>query len=93
MTPNRTNHPPRKGIQIEKHKGGRTARLNARFTEAEKSAILAAAHVAGLSISDYIVFLMSQTQPAPFAPDKSGDSASQAEPVKSVSSPAESVPL
>lgn len=55
MAPNKTNHPSRKGVVIEKHKGGRTARLNARFTEAEKSAIMAAAHTAGLSVSDFIL--------------------------------------
>ena len=60
MTPNRTNRPPRKGIEIKKHKGGRTTRLNARFTEAEKAAIMAAAHAAGLSVSDFIMFLMAQ---------------------------------
>ena len=69
MAPNKTNHPSRKGIEIEKHKGGRTARLNARFTEAEKAVIMAAAHVAGLSISDLIMFLMAQAQPTLREPD------------------------
>ena len=71
MAPNKTNHPSRKGIEIEKHKGGRTARLNARFTEAEKAVIMAAAHVAGLSISDLIMFLMAQAQPTLREPDES----------------------
>jgi uncharacterized protein (DUF1778 family) len=55
MAPNKTNHPPRKGVEIEKHKGGRTARLNTRFTEAEKAEIMAVAHAAGLSVSDFIL--------------------------------------
>jgi uncharacterized protein (DUF1778 family) len=84
MAPNKTNHPSRKGVEIEKHKGGRTARLNARFTEAEKSAIMAAAHAAGLSVSDYIVSLMAQAQPTPFAPDKSGLVQAQADTAKFV---------
>ena len=69
MAANKINHPPRKGIEIGKHKGGRTARLNARFTEAEKAAIMAAAHAAGLSVSDFIMFLMAQTQPTSREPD------------------------
>ncbi len=73
MTPNRTNHPPRKGIEIAAHKGdesgGRTERLNSRFTKKEKAAIMAAAHAAGLSVSDFIMFLMAQAQPTPFAAD------------------------
>jgi hypothetical protein len=43
-----------------------------------------------LSVSDYIVSLMAQAQPTPFAPDKSGLVPAQAEPVKSVLSPVES---
>lgn len=73
MTPNRTNHPPRKGIEVTPHKGdesgGRTDRLNARFTKKEKAAIMAAAHAAGLSVSDFIMFLMAQAQPTSFAAD------------------------
>ena len=40
---------------IHPHKGGRVERLNARFTKQEKDEIMAAAHAAGLSASDFIL--------------------------------------
>ena len=40
-----------------------------------------------------LVSIAVSFRPTPFAPDKSGESASQAEPVKEVSSPVESEPL
>lgn len=72
MTPNKTNHPSRKGLSIQAHKGGRTETIGARFTKAEKAAIMAAAHAAGLSVSDFILSLMAQAQPTSFAADKGG---------------------
>lgn len=79
MTPNRTNHPPRKGIEIEKHKGGRTARLGARFTEAEKAAIMAAAHAVGLSVSDFILTHPALAQLTPGAADLATANATEEE--------------
>lgn len=55
MTPNLTNHPPRKGIAITAHKGGRTARIDFKVTPAEKAAIMQAAHDAGLSVADFVL--------------------------------------
>ena len=40
---------------IRSHKGGRIERLDARFTADEKSLIMRAAGVAGMSISDWIM--------------------------------------
>ena len=77
MTPNRTNHPSRKGIEIEKHKGGRTARLGARFTEVEKAAIMAAARAAGLSVSDYIMLLSAPEDGQSPASEITGESANR----------------
>jgi hypothetical protein len=46
---------PRPLRKITPHKGGRTARFEARLTPAEKAAILKAVHASGLSSADWLV--------------------------------------
>jgi len=46
---------PRSLVKITPHKGGRTARFEARLTPAEKQAIMKVIHESGLSSSDWLV--------------------------------------
>ncbi len=47
--------PSRKNVVITPHKGGRTARFEARLTPAEKEAILKVIRESGLSSADWLV--------------------------------------
>ena len=47
--------PSRKNVVITPHKGGRTARFEARLTPAEKQAILKVIRASGLSSADWLV--------------------------------------
>ena len=47
--------PSRKNVVITPHKGGRTARFEARLTPAEKEAILGVIRASGLSSADWLV--------------------------------------
>ena len=47
--------PSRKNVVITPHKGGRTARFEARLTPAEKEAILEVIRASGLSSADWLV--------------------------------------
>ena len=51
----KTKRPSRKGIEITKHKGGRTERFEARFTPAEKAAIEKKRRASGLSSADWLL--------------------------------------
>lgn len=70
MTPNKTNHPSRKGIEIKSHKGGRTVWLpTGKITPAEWEVIEKLWNESGQkSWSDFVVF-MSGRNPTPFALD------------------------
>jgi len=46
---------PRSLVKITPHKGGRTARFEARLTPAEKEAIMKVIQASGLSYSDWLV--------------------------------------
>ena len=68
MTPNRTNHPPRKGLSIKAHKGGRTKRLpDGWVTESEWTEIEPRWKASGLSWADFVLWL--SRNPTSFAPD------------------------
>jgi hypothetical protein len=59
---NKAKRPSRKGVPIKAHKGGRTARFEARLSPAENAVILQLVKASGLSKSDW---LMSVVQPCP----------------------------
>jgi len=59
---------PRSLVKITPHKGGRTARFEARLTPAEKEAIMKVIQASGLSYSDWLVQVSGTANTA--LPDK-----------------------
>ena len=57
---------PRSLVKITPHKGGRTARFEARLTPAEKAIVMECVRKSGLSAADW---LMAQAQPTQRAGD------------------------
>jgi hypothetical protein len=45
----------RSEVKIKAHKGGRTARLEARLTPQEKETVMAAVLASGLSVADWLM--------------------------------------